>query len=271
MTGSDFSFNPFLNDHPEFRDLLSEDEILDPRLGTALSHLKDAYFKLESYYTKEKKSVRIVDVTIKNFRDEIVLALEEEISFKFYNEVEEQITALSAGEKRNYFGKLKAKLCDGPIDDLLDKFLFDQFVFYKEIEMDIFFGTVMKSQLPEFNKYIKKQFKRYKDYYEDEPTSPDKHLKCETAGQKMMLLHALGILDYVIDKCELENNWRRLGRIFEPVMDESSETIRKIASAIYLDDPTDKNNPYYDEKKKNKTWLIQTLNSLRIPHNLDLK
>ena len=101
-------------------------------------------------------------------------------------------------------------------------------------------------------------------YFPDSPTQETKEpdlpsITPTQENQKVMLLHELGVFDFLIEKHKLKDNYTQLAQIVESFSGIKQDTIRQTYRAILGQSLNEKNNPY--NKPKNEEFVINSLNA----------
>jgi hypothetical protein len=111
--------------------------------------------------------------------------------------------------------------------------------------------VVRQKEFPNLSDVRSLSFSEKTNLPENEETLPE--YEYNTDAQKIAWLYELGILEYLLERCKVDDNfnWRRTANIISSITGMNTDTIRKSLQAIYLPNETNqKNNPLNNPDNK---------------------
>lgn len=118
-------------------------------------------------------------------------------------------------------------------------------------------SVVLKITAGEVIAMIEEVINELEEYIVDDEEDPIESAK--TAGQKVMFLDSIGVIDFLKEKYKLSTN--KVAEILSVFTDEKSNTMQRNISDIITGNKA-KNNPY--NSNDNKVWLSNTMRKLKI-------
>lgn len=124
------------------------------------------------------------------------------------------------------------------------------------LELRIFNKLVLQETLFKKFEYLRDRLLELEDNFKD--IDP---IKAKTAGQKVLLLEELGVLELLFNRYGLDISKNKLGMLLSPLLEEDPSNIKSLLLAMYQP-MGGKNNP---NTEANKVWLTNLMTTLKLP------